>query len=161
MKMYGVSFNLRKEMESCKLIVLLLLIFRINSIDGRNIESSSVHDIMPPQPVVQCRTQCLVKYILDDGNSVDLFPNCDDDTNCAMCWDFCKTFHSQDRHFMKNICTDYTCVSLFQIFIQIKKALWESIVNRSLALKSKTFISVLRPISQFSKFISTCELNLL
>lgn len=111
MKMYGVSFNLRKEMESCKLIVLLLLIFRINSIDGRNIESSSVHDIMPPQPVVQCRTQCLVKYILDDGNSVDLFPNCDDDTNCAMCWDFCKTFHSQDRHFMKNICTDYTCVS--------------------------------------------------
>lgn len=111
--MNGITLNIRKQLESSTLImVLFFLIVGISVAECRNIQINSKEDI--PQVISQCRAACIQRFLFERENIVTQL-NCNDHSNCEMCWDFCDTLIVQSDIF-HSICSDYTCVSLFFLY---------------------------------------------
>lgn len=111
--MSGIRLNIRKQLESSTLImVLFILIVGISMAECRNIRIKSNGDIS--RVISQCRAACIQRFLFERENIVTQL-NCHEHSNCEMCWDFCDTLIVQSDIF-HSICSDQTCVSLF--FIQ-------------------------------------------
>lgn len=109
-KMSGFTFNMKNQIKSYTLIILLMFIIINDAVDCRTIDINSYKDIMMPEAIVECRAACLEKFNNDMNNGVTL-PNCQDINDCAMCWDFCEFLFVEERHIFKLMCTNHTCVS--------------------------------------------------
>lgn len=85
-----------------------------------------------PELVTRCRASCLDKFLYTTAYDVKPFEKCRDDTNCLMCWDFCQYLYLENRATMKNMCTDYTCVSIFREYTapdEDEMCGWEHIIH--------------------------------
>lgn len=114
-KMNGFSTNILKQLKSCTLVALIILVLMNNSASGRTIKSKNYRDAMKPDVIVQCQSACIEKFFFQMDNLVTLENN-QNDNNGAMCKDFCQILYAKDRHIFRSICTDHTCVS-FIFFI--------------------------------------------
>lgn len=108
--MGDISLNIRKQSAFCMLTVLFILILSTERVESRNIEMQNYRDVMIPEAIVQCRASCIKRFLFEVENMLTM-PSCDDNSNCAMCWDFCQTLFIEERHIFKSICTNHTCVS--------------------------------------------------
>lgn len=109
--MNGIILNIRKQLESCTIfMVLLILIIGINVIECRNIQNKT-HD-KEQKVITQCRTACIERFLYERENVVTQ-TNCQDHNFCAMCWDFCETLIVAKKQLFHSICTNYTCVSFY------------------------------------------------
>lgn len=111
-KMNGFSTNILKQLKSCTLVALIILVLLNKSASGRNIKSKNYRDAMNPDVIVQCQSECIEKFLFQMDNLVTLENN-QNYNNCAMCKDFCQILYAKDRHIFKSICADHTCVSFF------------------------------------------------
>lgn len=111
-KMNGFSTNILKQLKSCTLVALIILVLLNKSASGRTIKSKNYQDAMNPDVIVQCQSECIEKFLFQMDNLVTLENN-QNYNNCAMCKDFCQILYAKDRHIFKSICADHTCVSFF------------------------------------------------
>lgn len=125
--MSGITLNMRKQIESSTLIVvLLILLIGINVIECRNIQTKSYERDQMPKVINNCRAACIERFLFERENVVTQL-NCNDHNNCAMCWDFCETLIVAKSNMFHSICTNHTCVSFsFIQFLVIQMFLGES-----------------------------------
>lgn len=107
--MSGITLKIRKQLESCTIfMVLLILIVGINITECRNIQIKT-HDNVP-KVITQCRAACIERFLFERENFVTQ-SNCQDHSYCAMCWDFCVILIVEEKKIFHSMCTNYTCVS--------------------------------------------------
>lgn len=106
----AVALKTRKQLMFGIFVVLMILIVSDNCVDGRTIDTRNYKDIMIADAVVQCRTNCVQHFLLEEDNKIDEL-NCREHNNCAMCWDFCDLLFVEEPKVFKSICTSHLCVS--------------------------------------------------
>lgn len=104
---------MRKQMESGTLIVLLLIfVVGINVTECRNIKIESFEELFMPKVIDRCRAACLGRFLFEMDNIVQQ-SNCQEHSNCAMCWDFCESLIVKNAITFHSMCINHTCVSWF------------------------------------------------
>lgn len=82
-------------------------------INGRLVDlDTGSHIKIVPELVARCRTTCIEKFLPHSENMVAPANACRDTSQCSMCWDFCNFLYKEKSDVFKNICTNYTCVSV-------------------------------------------------
>lgn len=99
--------------QLCAMAFLAIALLQmLSTIDGRLIDKD-YNERNVPEFVARCRASCLEKFFYATEDDVMPIEQCEDESNCAMCWDYCQFLYLEKRATIKSMCTDHTCVSEF------------------------------------------------
>lgn len=98
-------------MSKAAFIVIFVNIMLSEVVNGRLVDSD-YHQKPVPELVVRCRADCLEKFLYTSNYEINPIEDCQEQSNCSMCWDFCQFLHLEKRDIIKSMCTDHTCVSI-------------------------------------------------
>lgn len=97
------------------MLLITILVFIVlnvsNIVSGRVIDTDTRNDVVA-EVVAQCRLSCVEKFIPQFENVISPITDCQEQSNCSMCWDFCQFLHLEKREVVKSVCQNIVCVSL-------------------------------------------------
>lgn len=98
-----------------RFIAIIFVITLISDmVNGRLVDTDNENGIVP-EVVARCRATCIDKFLDETDNMVNPISDCNDESNCSMCWDFCQFLYLEKRDVFKNMCDNISCVS--RIFV--------------------------------------------
>lgn len=89
---------------------IFLTIILIGVANGRLIDTGAVNEAVP-EVVARCRATCIDRFLYQKENMIDVMGECQEQSTCLMCWDFCQFLHKENQDVRKNMCDNVTCVS--------------------------------------------------
>lgn len=89
---------------------ILVIMLVSGAVDGRLVDTDGENGIVP-ELVARCRATCIDNFLDRIDNMVHPIGECQEESNCSMCWDFCQFLHMEKRDVFKNMCDNISCVS--------------------------------------------------